>query len=341
MRPRIGSLLLLIGLGLLPTGNAPADILVIAHRGASAYLPEHTIEAYVLAHGQGADFLEPDLVMTADGHLIALHDLTLNATSDVAKVFPNRAREDGGFYALDFTLAEIRQLNARERLDTESDQARFPQRWSPDQGRFRIVTLGELIEVTRELNRTTGRRVGLYPEMKFPKFHADNGHDIAKTLVTVLERYGLPEKNLPVFIQSFEPEPLIRIRAAHGGRFELIQLIGSNDWNMNTVDYETMMTAEGLAEVAEFAHGIGPHMSFLIDGDFAAGQPHPSRLYRHARSLGLALHPYTFRREGLPDGLTLEALLDFFLGNLAVEGIFTDNPDVAVERRLHLRSHAP
>jgi len=161
----------------LPVLAASAESLVIAHRGASAYLPEHSLEAYALAYGQGADFLEPDLVMTADDHLIALHDLTLEATTNVAELFPDRARADGGFYAVDFTLAEIRQLTMQERVEPASGQARYPERWPVGAGRFRVVEFNELIEFTRELNRATGRRVGLYPETKAPQFHAEQGKD--------------------------------------------------------------------------------------------------------------------------------------------------------------------
>lgn len=310
-----------------------SDALVIAHRGASAYLPEHTLPAYALAYGQGADYLEPDLVLTADGVLIALHDKTLDATTNVAEVFPDRAREDGGFYAIDFTLEEIRQLNARERVEADSMKARYSERWPVDLGRFEVVTFDELIELTRELNRSTGRRVGVYPELKFPAFHAEHGQDIATVLIETLLRHDLPSETLPVFVQSFEPEPLQRIHEQHGDRFALIQLIGENDWDMNTVDYDAMRSQEGLQSVAEYAVGIGPPLLRLIEG--ADGQPSmaPSEFMNRARDLGLKIHPYTFRREGLPAGVTLEGLLQLFIGPLGIDGVFTDNPDVALKIR--------
>lgn len=314
---------------------AGAETLVIAHRGASAYLPEHTLEAYALAYGQGADFLEPDLVMTADGHLIALHDLTLEATTNVAERFPERARADGGFYAIDFTLAELRSLKVGERVDPETGQARYPARWPVGMGQFRIVEFNELIEFTRALNRTTGRRVGLYPETKAPRFHADHGQDIGAALVSVLLAHDLPSTDLPVFIQSFEPEPLHAIHAKHGDRFPLIQLIGLNDWGMNEVDYEAMISEQGLSRVAEYAVGIGPLLSLLVEGELGEAT-RPSQLFKQARALNLAMHPYTFRREGLPAEISLEALLDLFIGQLQIDGVFTDNPDVAVQRRARL-----
>lgn len=311
---------------------ATSDALIIAHRGASAYLPEHTFEAYLLAYGQGADFIEPDLVLTADGHLIALHDLTLEATTNVAEVFPDRAREDGRYYAIDFRLEEIRRLRVSERIEADSGQARYPERWPPSLGEFRIVTLEDLIVWLTELNRATGRRVGLYPETKFPAFHAKSGQDIADALLRVLVRHDLPNPSMPIFIQSFEPAPLERIRRDHGNRFSLIQLIGSNDWQMNNVDYECMITPAGLQGVAAYADGIGPPLTALFEFD-SNRRPMPSPLFRSARDMKLEIHPFTFRREGLPEGQSLESLLDIFLHEFEIDGLFTDHPDVAVERR--------
>ena len=318
-----------------------ADPLVIAHRGASAYLPEHSMAAYLLAYGQGADFLEPDLVMTADDQLIALHDLTLNATTNVATVFPGRARDDGGFYAIDFTLQEIQQLRLNERVEPDTGLARYPQRWpvdgdSKDFGLFQVVEFSQLLQMVAKLNRSTGRRVGVYPELKFARFHQAHGKDFAQALTTLLIAHALPSDQQPVFIQSFEPEPLRAIHTSFGERFPLIQLIGLNEWGMNHVDYAQMVSPEGLAEVAEYVLGIGPPLQLLVSATTPWTEDEPveaSDLLKQARALGLQVHPFTFRREGLPEGLSLERLLDVFFHELKVEGVFTDNPDVAVSRR--------
>ncbi len=310
---------------------APPETLIIAHRGASAYLPEHTLEAYLLAYGQGADFIEPDLVMTADGHLVALHDLTLNATSNVAERYPGRARSDGLFYAIDFSLQELRTLRMSERIEPDG-QARYPKRWPPHLGDFRIVAFEDLIIQIKELNRLTGRRVGLYPETKFPAFHSAAGMDIAKVLVETLIRHGLPDRNLPTFIQSFEPEPLERIRLDYGDRFMLIQLIGRNDWQMNSVDYSAMTTRAGLERVSGYADGIGPPLITLLDGA-NDHSPQPSQLLQTARELELAVHPFTFRQEDLPNGYSLQALLQLFIHDFHIEGVFTDHPDQALQAR--------
>jgi glycerophosphoryl diester phosphodiesterase len=309
-----------------------AEPLIIAHRGASAYLPEHTLEAYVLAHGQGADFIEPDLVMTADDYLIALHDLTLEATTNVAERFPGRQRPDGRFYAIDFSLDEIRQLTASERQEPKTGELRYPQRWQSTAHSFRIVEFQELLTWLKELNRTTGRAVGIYPETKFPAFHAEHGKDIAGALTEILIRQGLPSDTLPVFIQSFEPEPLQNIRSKHGDRFQLIQLIGLNEWRMNHVDYDAMMTPAGVRTVASYANGIGPPLISLIQAR-TGETPEPSDFFESARAANLKVHPFTFRREGLPAGTTLEGLLRLFFEDLRIDGVFTDNPDIAVRLR--------
>ena len=329
------SVLLMAALiGTTPSSGA-AETLVIAHRGASAHLPEHTLESYLLAYGQGADLLEPDLVLTHDGVLVALHDRTLDATTDVARVFPGRARDDGLHYAIDFSLEELQRLNLGERVEPETGQARYPDRWPVGQGRFGIVTFEELIETTRALNRSTGRRVGLYPELKFPAFHRDHDQDIAEVLVEVLDRHGLPADDLPVWIQCFEPDTLRRLREEQGDRFTLVQLIGENAWPGYDQDFEAMWTAEGMDAIAAYADGIGPPLARLVDRTPEGAAP--STHLRAARDRGLAVHPFTFRRESMPEGVSLEELLGLFIHELRVEALFTDHPGVAVG----VRAQAP
>jgi len=306
----------------------PEATRIIAHRGASAHLPEHTREAYLLAYGMGADFLEPDLVLTADAHLISLHDATLEATTDVATAFPHRAREDGSWYAMDFTLAELRALNFNERVNPDTGQARYRDRWPPGRGRFGVVTFEALIELVVSLNRTTGRTVGLYPEIKFPSLHREHGHDITGAVVDALLRHDLPRADLPVFIQCFEPGALERIRAKHGQRFALVQLIGENDWAMNEIDYDAMRSPEGLARIARYADAIGAPIARLVAQDANRGA-----LLDQARARELAVHPYTFRRESMPPGVTLERMLALFIHELQVDALFTDHPDLAVAVR--------
>ncbi len=334
---------LLSGWILLLAVSVAADPLVIAHRGASGYLPEHTLAAYAMAYAQGADYLEPDLVLSADGHPVALHDLELDAVSDVRAHFPDRAREDGKHYVVDFTLAELRQLRIHERIDPATGEARYPARFPVDLGDFRVVTLVELIELTQGLNQATGRDVGIYPELKFDAFHAAEGHDFAAIVIEILERYGYTGPDARCIIQSFEPEPLIRLREEFGTELPLVQLLGENAWEMNHVDYEPMYTPEGLAAIAEYADGIGPPITRILTGSDAEGRPQISTLVADAQALGLVVHPYTFRADVLPEGVTFDALLELFFGTIGVEGVFTDHPDlaVAVRERMAARDSEP
>jgi glycerophosphoryl diester phosphodiesterase len=300
---------------------AAADPLVIAHRGASGYLPEHTLAAFAMAYAQGADYLEPDLMVTADGRAVALHDTTLDAVSDVRTVFPGRARADGLHYVVDFTLEELRRLNLRERRDPLTGTTRHPGRFPADLGRFSVVTLEELIELVLGLNRSTGRTVGIYPELKAAAFHAAEGKDITAIVLATLERYGYRGRDDGCIVQSFEAEPLIRLRREFGSRLPLVQLLG---------DDPSMYTVEGLTAIARYADGVGAPTDKIVTGVDGDGQARISRLVHEAKALGLFVHAYTFRADVTPYGMDFEAWLTLFLEEIGVGGVFTDHPDLAV-----------
>ncbi len=291
---------------------APPARIVIAHRGASGYLPEHTLPAYALAHGMGADYIEPDLVLTRDGHLICLHDIYLQATTNVEQVFPDRAREDGRWYAADFTLEEIRRLQAEERLGN-----RFPRGSS----RFAVPSFAEMIELVQGLNERTGRTVGIYPELKAPAWHRTEGLPMEEALLEIVERYGYRESGAPIFVQSFEEESLRRLREL-GSELPQVFLMAE------VQQYRHFLSAEGIAGIASFADGIGPAKTML------ERQP---ELIGWARDAGLTVHPYTFRADQVPDRHdSHEAELERYLFELGVDGVFTDYPDRAravVDRR--------
>jgi len=341
MRILVLGVVMLAGLGGQAAAAAPeggehgtpgaGDPLVIAHRGAPRYLPEHTLVSYAMAYAQGADYLEPDLVLTGDGHPIALHDRTLDATTDVAGVYPGRAREDGRHYAVDFTLEEIRALSVHERVDPDSGRARYPQRFPPDllAGALRVPTLVEVIELLAGLNRATGREVGLYPEIKFAAFHESEGLDITAEVIAVLDAHGYRDAHDRCFIQSFEPATLRRLRDAFATRLRLIQLLGENAWEMNEVDYDPLYTPSGLAGIARYADGIGAPLSRVIETGSAA--PGATPLVADAHRAGLAVHAYTVRSDALPPGLDLDTLLRMLIEEAGVDGLFVDPPDRMVD----------
>lgn len=300
---------------------------VIAHRGASGYLPEHTHEAKVLAHAMGADFLEQDVVATRDRVLLVLHDIYLDAVTDVALKFPGRARDDGRHYVIDFSHEEIRQLavNERRRLDTGAPE--FADRFPPGRSRFAISTLAEEIELIQGLNRTLGREAGIYPEIKEPQWHRDHGIDLGALVRSTLAEYGYDAPDANVYVQCFDAEELRRFRFDLGARMPLVQLLTAED----------RMDDAAFAAIAEYADGIGP--PYLTLAGCADGMWRTTRRCERARERGLQVHPYTFRRDRLPPGATsLTALLEYFFTEIGISGAFCDHPDaaIAVRAKLHV-----
>lgn len=312
------------------TTLAVADPLVIAHRGASGYLPEHTLAAKALAHGMGADYLEQDVVLTADDVPIVLHDIHLEGTTDVARRFPDRARADGHWYAIDFTLAEIRTLAAGERHTADGRPA-FPRRFPADRALFRVPTLAEEIALIDGLNRTRGSNAGLYIELKGDYFHRAEGKDLPAAVLAVLEAAGWHAAGKPVFLQSFEPATLKRLAEEFHSPLPRIQLIAENAWGeVPGVDYEALVTDEGLAAIAGYASGIGPWVGQIYRGQDDHGEALVTNLVERAHAAGLLVHPYTFRSDALPAGIdSFDALLALFVDRLGVDGLFTDFPDRA------------
>ncbi|GAB4177762.1 MAG: glycerophosphodiester phosphodiesterase [Terrimicrobiaceae bacterium] len=296
---------------------------IIAHRGASGFLPEHTLEAKAYAHALGAAYIEQDVVLTKDNHTIVLHDIYLDATTDVADIFPGRARDDGRYYAIDFSLDEIRRLTARERIDPATGQQAFPGRFQKSLSGFQIATLEEEILLIQELNRTTGRVAGIYPELKAPAFHEKEGKDIVAVVHGILTAHGYMNNDDPCIIQCFEVAPLLRLRKEFGSKLRLVQLIADPAWRLNIEDYPKMVTSEGLDTIASYADGIGPAFSLVMKTTPEGLKPTP--LVENARSRGLFIHPYTLRRDALPAGLSEGEIFDFLKKN-SIDGVFTDFP---------------
>jgi glycerophosphoryl diester phosphodiesterase len=309
--------------------EARPDKIVIAHRGASGYLPEHTLAAKAAAHAMGADYLEQDVVLSKDGVAMVLHDIQIDTVTDVMQVFPNRARA-GRFHAIDFTVDELQSLAVMERADQTGEQV-YPRRFPRGASSFRIPTLAEEIELIQGLNLSTGREAGIYTEIKAPAWHRAQGQDISAIVLGVLADYGYRDPDDLVYLQCFDWNETRRIRSELGYRGKLIQLLGENDWNeAPEVDYDALRTEDGLAAIARVADGIGPAMHQVVAGVDADGKPIVTDLVANAHALGLAVHPYTFRADALPDYAgSLEEALRIFV-EAGVDGVFTDFPDRAV-----------
>jgi glycerophosphoryl diester phosphodiesterase len=345
-------------------GTDESTPLVIGHRGTAGYLPDHTLQGYALAIKLSADYVEPDLVATKDGHLIARHEPNITGTTDVAShpEFAGRKRTvsiDGGppetgWFASDFTLAEIKTLRAVQPL---------PERPQQFNGRFEIPTFEEVIALVKRESRKRHRRIGIYPETKHPTYHKGIGLPLEGRLVHALRKAGWNDRRAPVFIQSFEQSNLKRLNRLTGVR--LVQLMDANAVNPDgTLDYTApfdrpydwtvsgdpvleartfgfFATDEGLEEVGSYADGIGPWKRYLVSttgtGNDADRQllP-PTDLIERAHEHGLLVHTWTFRNEQfrlVSDymGNPVNEYLQFY--RLGIDGVFSDFADTAVTSR--------
>ncbi|WP_279027829.1 glycerophosphodiester phosphodiesterase [Gibbsiella quercinecans] len=350
MRMQINTLLagILFAAAMNSTAYA-ADKLVIAHRGASGYLPEHTLSAKAMAYAQGADFLEQDLVMTKDDELVVLHDHYLDRVTDVAQRFPDRMRKDGRYYAIDFTLAEIKSLAFTEGFTIKDGKAvqSYPGRFPMGKSSFRVHTFQEEIEFVQGLNHSTGKNIGIYPEIKAPWFHRQEGKDISSKVLAVLKQYGYTGKNDNVYLQCFDANELKRIKntlePAMGIDLKLIQLIAYTDWHETyqqqpdgkwvNYDYDWMFKPGAMKQIAQYADGIGPDYHMLV----AADQSQPGKVVlttmtKEAHASRLQVHPFTIRADALPKYVTnVTQLFDVIYNQAGADGVFTDFPDKAVQ----------
>jgi glycerophosphoryl diester phosphodiesterase len=324
--------------------------LVIGHRGASGYRPEHTLASYRLAIEMGADYIEPDLVSTKDHVLVTRHENNIADTTDVAAhpEFASRRTTktiDGnpmtGWFTEDFTLAELRTLRAKERLpDLRPANTAFD-------GLYQVPTFQEVIDLAKQAG------VGIYPETKHPTYFDSIGLSLEEPLLATLRANGLTGPRAKVLIQSFETANLRELHART--RLPLVQLIDATGRPYDFVvagdprTYADLVTPAGLAEIATYADGIGPNKDLIVPRDSAGNLLEPTSLVRDAHRAGLVVHPWTFRRENsflpldfrqgnpaspeflrAPGDLPAELRLFFRLG---VDGVFSDNADVAVATR--------
>lgn len=307
--------------------------IIIAHRGASGYVPEHTLAAKILAHEMGADFIEQDVVLSRDGVPVVLHDIYLDAITNVATAFPGRARKDGKFYVIDFDVAELKSLQVHERTDPKTGKARFEGRPSMTPENLHVATLSEEIEVIQGLNKAGQKNVGLYTEIKSPAWHRQQGKDISPVILATLAKYGYTRRSNNIFIQCFDPSELQRIRTELASDLKLVQLIGENDGNEAEADFDRMRTAAGLSQVAIYADGIGPAIDHIINMD-DAGAISLTGLVDEAHKYGMQVHAYTVRKDALPGYVSsFDELMELLFVRAGVDGVFTDFPDLAVQYR--------
>ncbi|RSC95150.1 glycerophosphodiester phosphodiesterase [Tenacibaculum singaporense] len=291
--------------------------IVIAHRGASGYLPEHTMEAKAMAHAMSPDYIEQDLVLSKDDVPVVIHDIYLDDVTNVAEKFPERKREDKRFYVIDFTFKELQELNVTERFNPKTGKQVYPNRFPKGKGNFKLHSLQEEIELIQGLNKTTGKNIGIYPEIKNPEFHHQNGKDIAKITLDILSEYGYKTKNDKCIFQCFDAKELERVRKELESDLFLVQLIEFPEETKQLKHYTT------------YADGLGPWYKQLLDKK-EGNQWQFTTLVEEAHKLGLQVHPYTFRADQLDEFSSFEEMMQVLLFEANVDGGFTDFPDKMV-----------
>ncbi|MBW4563402.1 MAG: glycerophosphodiester phosphodiesterase [Mojavia pulchra JT2-VF2] len=313
--------------------------IIIAHRGASGYRPEHTLAAYELAIALGADYIEPDLVATKDGVLIARHENEISETTDVANraEFTNRQTTkiiDGesktGWFTEDFTLAELKTLRAKERIPQLRSQN------TAYDGLFEIPTLQEIIDLVKSKSVEIGRTIGIYPETKHPTYFKSIGLALEAPLLTTLQINGYQGANAPVFIQSFEVSNLLNLSTKTD--LPLVQLLNNTGKPYDFVvngdprTYADLATASSLKDIAKYAQAVGIHKNLLIPRDSTGKLLSPTSLVFDAHTDGLQVHVWTFRNEDLFLPLDLQgnpqSEYELFF-SLGIDGVFSDFPDTA------------
>ena len=287
--------------------KSASNKLVIAHRGASGYLPEHTLPAKAMAYAMHPDYIEQDLVLTKDNVPVVLHDIYLDEVSDVAEKFPQRMRKDGRYYVIDFDYEELKLLQIVERFDRKTGEQTYPNRFPKGKSSFQAHSLYEEIELIQGMNKSTGGSIGIYPEIKAPAFHRKEGKDISKIVLNILRSYGYDSKDSNCILQCFDSKELERIRTELDSELVLVQLL------------ETKAEEQQLESFANYANGVGVWYK-AVTREFIS----------NAQQAGLKVHAYTFRADDLGDYENFDALLDFGFNELNVDGIFTDHPDKAV-----------
>ncbi|MBM7807703.1 glycerophosphoryl diester phosphodiesterase [Geodermatophilus bullaregiensis] len=332
-------------------GTGAEELLVIGHRGASGYRPEHTLASYELAARMGADYVEPDVVSTSDGVLVARHENEISETTDVAEhpEFADRRTTrtiDGveltGWFTEDFTLAELRTLRAVERLpDVREENTLYD-------GLYQVPTLEEVLDLREDLSRELDREIGVYVETKHPTYFDGIGLSLEEPLLAALAEAGLDRDHSPVFVQSFETANLRELDAV--ADVPLVQLVSATGAPADLVaagdprTYADLATAEGLAGIGEYADGVGPDKNLVIPREADGTLGEPTAFVDDAHAADLLVHPYTFRnentflpvdlREGAAEddyGRAIDEQLAFW--ETGIDGLFTDNPDTGVVSR--------
>ena len=299
---------------------------IIAHRGLPRLYPEHSIQSLKEAMKFQPHYVEPDVVLSKDSVAFVLHDTHIDTTTNVAKVFPDRKRKDGRFYAIDFTAKELKRLNVNHRIDLKSGKPAFATRPLLKVSSLRIPTLEEFLNTVANHNKKKKNKIGVYPEIKAPKFHRQQNQDIVKIVHDQLVNFNKKNPDTPIILQCFDFKSVKRLATELKSPFFLVQLVAENSWKESDTDYDWIKSKEGLKEVRKYAKGLGPWIPQII-----TPSKKPTAFLKEAQKLGFKIHPYTLRNDALPKVISSEEeLLKLLIKDLKVDGIFTDNVNTTV-----------
>lgn len=297
-----------------------------AHRGLPQLYPEHTLSSLKAALKESPDYVEPDVVLTKDDVFLVLHDIHLDATTNVNDVFPGRHRSDGRFYAVDFSLSEIRMLKFNHRINVKTGKPAILSRKPSNQYSESALTFKEFIDEVLSYNTINGTYIGIYPELKDPEFHYSQGKKALSHFADILNKVKFKNPKLPIIAQCFHGESLKHLRFMLRKDIKTVQLIGDNSWKISSTDYKDLTTVEGLREVSTYSSGIGIWIGHL---DLKNNDSDP--LIMKAKKIGLEVHAYTVRNDLLPEQVKSEKELISILEQKKVDGVFTDNVSTTVK----------
>lgn len=336
MRVKLGLFSLILGVISCGTATSDYNPKIVAHRGASGYLPEHTLPALAMAHAFDVDYLEADLVLTKDNIPVVMHDHSLNTSTDVAVKFPNRKRADGFYYVIDFTLAEIKSLVVHERrqddMITPAFEGRFP---SVDTiSDFRIPTFKEFILTVQGMNKSRNKNIGIYVEVKEPAFHEREGKDAMKITIDMLTKYGYNKEDGNATLQIFDYDAVKKSRAL-GWKGNLTMLI-CEAGQLLTDDKDIhawLMTEEGIKDVSQYANYYSPWLGSMVLADDTSSKGYKiSDVVKLARKYNMKITTWTHRADlAVSPMKTSDEVLDMVFKTLQLDELFSDHPDVAID----------
>jgi glycerophosphoryl diester phosphodiesterase len=291
--------------------------IVIAHRGASGYLPEHTMESKSMAYAMNVDFIEQDLVLSKDDIPMVIHDIYLDDITDVSIKFKERKRKDNRYYVIDFTFDELQTLQVTERCNPKNGEQVYPNRFPKGIGNFKLHSFQQEIELIQGLNTSTGKDIGIYPEIKQPEFHKKEGKHLTEIVLKILSDYGYKTQKDNCILQCFDSNELERIRKELKSELFLVQLM------------EFPEEVKNLKHFATYANGIGSWYKLILSNK-EKGKFTFNTLVPDAHKFGLKVHAYTFRADQLDEFSSFDEMLKTLLIDANIDGVFTDFPDVVV-----------